>query len=110
MPQRLLQALGSSAGVQVLVGPHASTTPRAALHKTGGDIAVLGACEEMLVHLGSHLARLQEVSGIAYLHEGRLVIQGGSRMVNLASLPALRWPLRFLDTHRHHRHRFDEPQ
>lgn len=110
VPQRLVQALGSSAGIRVLVGPHASTTPRAALHKTGGDIAILGECEEILVHLGSHLAHLQEVSGIAYLHEDRLTIQGGSRMVNLASLPALRWPQRFLDTHRHHHHRFDEPR
>ncbi|QBQ55742.1 TIGR04295 family B12-binding domain-containing radical SAM protein [Nitrosococcus wardiae] len=110
VPQQLVQALGAAAGIRILVGPHASTTPRAALRKVGGDIAVLGECEEVLVQLGSHLSRLQEVSGIAYLHDEQWRVQGGPQMVNLASLPALHWPQHFLSAHRHHHHRFDEPQ
>jgi B12-binding domain/radical SAM domain protein of rhizo-twelve system len=110
VPQQLVQLLGSAAGIRVLVGPHASTTPRAALWKVGGDIAVLGECEEVLVRLGNSLTRLQEVSGIAYFHEDQVVVQGGPQMMNMASLPVLRWPLPFLEQHRHHHHRFDEPQ
>ncbi|MGR6036325.1 MAG: TIGR04295 family B12-binding domain-containing radical SAM protein [Candidatus Nitrosoglobus sp.] len=110
VPQQLVQLLGSATGIRVLVGPHASTTPRTALWKVGGDIAVLGECEEVLVRLGSNLTDLQEVSGIAYLRKDQVVVQGGPQMMNLASLPALRWPISLLEQHQHHHHRFDKLQ
>lgn len=110
VPQQLVQALGAAAGIRIVVGPHASTTPRTTLHKIGGDIAVLGECEQVLVQLGSRWPRLQEVSGIAYWRDEQWVVQGGPQMANLASLPALRWPQHFLSAHGHHHHRFDEPR
>lgn len=110
VPQQLVQLLGSVSGIRVLVGPHGSTTPGAALRKVGADIAVLGECEQVLVQLGSRLANLQKVSGIAYLHQNQVRVQGGPQMVNLTLLPALRWPSSFLKQHQHHHHRFDEPQ
>src|ERR1700758_2376883 len=51
VPQELLATLASVSGIKVAVGPHGSTTPRAALRKLGVDAVVLGECEETLVRL-----------------------------------------------------------
>jgi anaerobic magnesium-protoporphyrin IX monomethyl ester cyclase len=109
IPQQLVRLLDAAAGTRILVGPHPSTTPRVALRKVGAEIAVLGECEEVLVQLGSGKP-LDQVLGITYRQGERLVVQGGSQMVNLVSLPVARWPQVFLDRHWHHHHRFDEPQ
>ncbi|MEX0730372.1 MAG: TIGR04295 family B12-binding domain-containing radical SAM protein [Aquisalimonadaceae bacterium] len=107
VPRELLQTLEDAAGLRVLIGPHSSTTPGAALRKTGADIAVLGESEEVLVHLATD--PLHTVAGIAWLKGGRLMRQGGPRSVDLARLPALHWPRHLISGHAHHHHRFDTP-
>lgn len=107
VPRELLRSLGDAAGCRVLVGPHPSTTPAAALRKTGADIAVLGECEEVLPRLASP-SGLDQVAGIARLREDRLVRQGGRQNVDLTCLPAIHWSRDML--HRHHHHRFDQPR
>src|SRR3569833_4449569 len=51
VPQELVAAVRDLAPLLVGVGPHGSTTPRAALRKLGGDIVVMGECEETLVRI-----------------------------------------------------------
>lgn len=108
IPQDTAESLRPFSGRVALVGPHPSTTPRAALGKTGADIAVLGECEGVLAQLAER--PLEEVNGIAYFRNGEYVRQGHNTATNLADLPALAWPDRFIQRHRHHHHRFDEPQ
>jgi len=108
VPRELAAALDHRAGLRVLIGPHSSTTPGAALRKVGADVAVLGESEEVLVKLGA--TTLDRIDGIAYRHGGGLRVQGSPQTVDLASLPPLRWPRRLLQRHAHHHHRFDRPQ
>lgn len=108
VPAEVLDALGDAAGWRVLAGPHPSSTPRVALEKAGADIAVMGECEETLVRLGER--DLDWVPGVAYYRGGECVTHGPGQTVDLAALPVLTWPQAYLDRHRHHHHRFDEPQ
>lgn len=108
VPQDTAELLRPFSVQLVLVGPHPSTTPWAALRKTGADIAVLGECENVLAQLAER--PLSQVDGIAYFDNGKYVRQGHNIATNLADLPALAWPDQFIQRHRHHHHRFDEPQ
>lgn len=106
--QQLLKSLSAAPGRRVLIGPHPSSTPGAVLRKTGADIAVLGESEEVLLRLGDQ--PLAMLSGVAYFQQGELVVRGARQAVDLGTLPALVWPQTLIDRHRHHHHRFDEPQ
>lgn len=106
VPQALLAAIRPVCGRVVAVGPHGSTTPGATLRKLGADAVVLGESEDVLVRLASE--PWEEVSGLAWLADGRVRRRGGPQTVDLGRLPALKWPQRLLGAHRHHHHRFDE--
>ena len=51
IPQLLCRDMRAAVPRLVMVGPHASTTPRATLRKTGADVVVLGEGEEILPQL-----------------------------------------------------------
>lgn len=108
VPQDTAALLRPFSSQLVLVGPHPSTTPWAALRKTGADIAVLGECEAVLTQLAERPRA--HVDGIAYFAQGQYVRQGHSTATDLAALPALTWPARLIQRHRHHHHRFDDQQ
>jgi anaerobic magnesium-protoporphyrin IX monomethyl ester cyclase len=95
---------GLGAGI-VIVGPHASTTPRATLQKLGADVVVLGECEEILPALAGNW---QTVDSICYSREGAVHVQGTPHAANMAALPALDWPRETITRHAHHHHRFDD--
>ena len=104
IPQELCSLLRPLTDRLVIVGPHASTTPRATLNKLGADVAVLGECEEILPLLNSDLA---DVPSIAY-HDGeQVVVRGPNRAADMKRLPALLWPASTVARHNHHHHRFD---
>ncbi len=105
VPRQTIAALREVAGTVVLVGPHGSTTPAAALRKSGADVVVLGECEEVLPRLAREGLK---TTGIAYRRGAEVVVQGGPQAADMAALPALHWPREFL--HPHHHHRFDEPR
>jgi anaerobic magnesium-protoporphyrin IX monomethyl ester cyclase len=107
VPQALLEALGDLPGVRVVVGPHASTTPRTTLRKLGGDVAVLGEPEEVLPRLAMPRDRWKDIPSIAWRDGDAVRVQGGPHASEMAALPALRWPPPVLARHRHHHHRFD---
>jgi B12-binding domain/radical SAM domain protein of rhizo-twelve system len=107
VPQATLRALRHIPATRIVVGPHASTTPGAALRKLGVDVAVLGECEQTLVDLACDRAEWPGVTSIAYVQDGELRVQGGMRAVDLSSLPALHWSDEDIRAHTHHHHRFD---
>jgi anaerobic magnesium-protoporphyrin IX monomethyl ester cyclase len=112
VPARVARVLRPLTPTLVVVGPHASTTPRAALAKLGADVAVLGECEEVLVRLVDALAAdgregWAKVASIAYPLDGDVVVQGPRASVDLGALPALTWPVGQVRRHTHHHHRFD---
>lgn len=119
VPMQTARALRGFAGRLVVVGPHASTTPRATLRKVGADVAVLGECEETLVSVVEteprEYARLESIAYPADAGSQRapdgsgILVQGRNAAVDMASLPPLYWSGLEVERHRHHHHRFDRP-
>lgn len=104
VPQELCGILRELPARLVVVGPHASTTPRAALQKLGADAVVLGECEEILPQLPGGF---KAASSIAYWEDGKIVVRGPNRASDMKQLPALSWPDAAVARHAHHHHRFD---
>jgi B12-binding domain/radical SAM domain protein of rhizo-twelve system len=104
VPQETISGLRDIAGVVVGVGPHASTTPAAALRKLGADVVVIGECEEILPRLTGDWSPL---ASIAHWEDGKPRIQGSPHAADMQTLPALRWPAATIARHAHHHHRFD---
>ncbi|MBV8926347.1 MAG: TIGR04295 family B12-binding domain-containing radical SAM protein [Bradyrhizobium sp.] len=104
VPQQLTFALRDFAPVLVAVGPHGSTTPRAALKKLAVDFVVMGECEHALLRLADGG---RDFAGLCFAEGGRLRVNGGPQAVNFADQPALDWPVEMVRRHRHHHHRFE---
>lgn len=104
VPCQTVEHIRDVAGTIVGVGPHASTTPRAALKKLGADVVVLGECEEILPQL---TRSWDSVPSICYRAHDGIHVQGSTRSANMSALPALRWGAATIAKHRHHHHRFD---
>jgi anaerobic magnesium-protoporphyrin IX monomethyl ester cyclase len=107
VPQETLAALTGIRATRVVVGPHASTTPGAALRKLGADLAVLGECEDLLPRVSPDRATWGVLPSVAYMNQGSLVVQGTPHAADMTALPALEWTEDDLRRHRHHHHRFD---
>lgn len=108
IPMQTLAAVRDVAGKTIAIGPHASSTPGAALKKLGVDVAVLGECEDVLVALAeTPFGRWSEVPSTARLDGGVAVTSGGKNQSDMKALPPLRWPAAALARHGHHHHRFD---
>jgi B12-binding domain/radical SAM domain protein of rhizo-twelve system len=105
VPQEVLKAVADIGGTLVAVGPHGSTTPRAAHAKLGVDVVVMGECEELLPRLAD-----EPWEGIPSLCFGPLdnpKVNGGPYASRFTDLPALSWPDEWVSRHHHHHHRFD---
>lgn len=110
VPQETLRTLGASAGRTVAVGPHTSTTPRAALSKLGCDVGVMGECEEVVASLAEG-ADLRTLPGVVFRHDDdRIQVNGAPVAAKFTGLPPLSWPAEWVSRHRHHHHRFDLPE
>jgi B12-binding domain/radical SAM domain protein of rhizo-twelve system len=108
VPRQTLAALDAVAPITVAVGPHASSTPRAAVNKLGVDAAVMGECEEVLPRLAdTPRDRWGGISGLCQRESGGIAVQGGTQAADMTRLPALRWPAAAILQHAHHHHRFD---
>ncbi|MDF1586122.1 TIGR04295 family B12-binding domain-containing radical SAM protein [Marinimicrococcus flavescens] len=106
VPMRLVQALDGIGGRTVAVGPHGSTTPRAALRKLGTDAVAMGECEETLRAIAA--GGWEDVPGLALWERGEIRVNGGPQAARFADAPALSWPEEWVRRHRHHHHRFDD--
>lgn len=104
VPQELARAVRELAPMLIAVGPHGSTTPRAALKKLGADIVVMGECEMSLLRLanGEH-----DFPGLCLADGGSLRVNGGPQAVSFKDQPALSWPDEMIRRHHHHHHRFE---
>ena len=106
VPQETLEALDGVGGLKVAVGPHASSTPRAAMSKLAVDVAVMGECEEALVEIADGGA---DIPGTVVRRDGAARVLGGPRATRFTDLPALDWGEEWIRRHEHHHHRFDAP-
>ena len=111
VPARLLHAMGDTAGVRIAIGPHGSTTPRAALAKLPVDVVVMGEAEEPLAQLAAGKPR-EEIGCLAWHgNDGEAVVHGAPFAGRFVDLPPLAWPDAWIARHHHHHHRFDtEPE
>ncbi len=100
VPREAVEGLRDCGGTLIGIGPHASTTPRAALKKLNTDAVILGEPEEVLPQLGADWG---SVPSLCY----RDGVQGGPHASDMKTLPALEWPAETVALHRHHHHRFD---
>ncbi len=107
VPQQMLQAVAAVPGLRIVVGPHASTTPAATLHKLRAHAAVLGECEDVLPRLAAGPEAWRSIESIAWVDQGAVRVQGTPNQTDMSALPALRWSDADLARHRHHHHRFD---
>lgn len=107
VPLSLIRAIDGAAGRIVAVGPHGSTTPRAALGKLGVAAVVMGECEETLCRMAAGAA-WETLPGLA-LHDetGTIRVNGGPQATRFVDLPPLTWPAEWVVRHDHHHHRFD---
>jgi anaerobic magnesium-protoporphyrin IX monomethyl ester cyclase len=106
VPQETFEALDGVGGLKVAVGPHASSTPRAAMRKLSADIAVMGECEEALVEIARGG---RDVPGTVVRRDGAVKVLGGPRATRFVDLPAIEWGEEWIRRHDHHHHRFDAP-
>jgi anaerobic magnesium-protoporphyrin IX monomethyl ester cyclase len=108
VPQETVKRIRSRAGTLVGVGPHASTTPKAALRKLGADLVILGECEEILPKLAEHERQDWDlIPSICYFDSSEPRVQDSPHASDMRSLPYLTWDREFIGKHRHHHHRFD---
>jgi anaerobic magnesium-protoporphyrin IX monomethyl ester cyclase len=107
VPQDTLRSLDGVPAIRIAVGPHASTTPGAALRKLGVDVAVMGECEDVLPRLAAGPEAWRAIGSIAYRDGESLQIQGVPNQCDMSALPALSWDAGDIARHRHHHHRFD---
>lgn len=105
VPQELCFRLRDSAPLLVAVGPHGSSTPRAALRKLAVDIVVMGECEETLARLAG--GAREDVPGTCHAQENEIRVVGGPVAARFVDAPPLAWPDEVVLRHHHHHHRFD---
>ncbi|WP_394844555.1 TIGR04295 family B12-binding domain-containing radical SAM protein [Pendulispora brunnea] len=108
VPGELADAVRDLAEYLIVVGPHASTTPRAVLRKLHADVAVLGECEEVLTALAcTPVSEWDGLSSVALHRDGEEIVHGKPHATDMSKLPALAWPDALVTRHDHHHHRFD---
>src|SRR3954469_32839 len=99
IPQQLAFALRDAARLLVAVGPHGSTTPRAALRKLEVDIVVMGECEETLVRIAGGETR--SLPGTCYREAETIEVIGGPQAARFVDQAPLHWPAEMVARHEH---------
>jgi len=105
VPQQVIEAIRGIGGTLVAVGPHGSTTPRAAYAKLGVDVLVIGECEDLLPRLASE--PWDTIPSLCTGPHDDPRVSGGPYASRFTDLPALSWPQEWITRHYHHHHRFD---
>ena len=108
IPLQLARVIRKYAGTLVIVGPHASATPAAAVHKLQADAALLGEFEDSLSLLCDRPGALPYFFDAA---NPGLFVPGSAvpHEADIRLLPPLNWPGKTIAAHKHHHHRFDTP-
>ncbi len=106
VPRQAVADLRDIGGRLIAIGPHASTTPGAAIRKLDVDGAVIGEPEDVLPRLASE--DWASIDSFAWRDNGAIRVQGGPHITDMAALPVLSWPRESVGLHTHHHHRFDD--
>ena len=107
IPQQWFAGIGGHA-TKVLIGPHGSATPRAAMHKSGADVVIRGESEEALAALASEPWEL--IDGVCFREQGgREHYSPGLGVVEMQSLSALDYANYKVEKHWHRHHVFNQP-
>ena len=104
VPAEWFRAIGGRAK-KVLVGPHSSATPVAAMRKTGADIVIKGECDQVIADLASKPWDL--LDGVCYRDDqGREHVSPGLAVVDMKTLEALDFKNYSVEKHSHRHHVF----
>ena len=107
IPQQWFAGIGGRAA-KVLIGPHGSATPRAALRKSSADVVIRGESEEALAALASEPWEL--IDGVCFRDRGgREHYSPGLGVVDMQSLSALDYANYKVEKHWHRHHVFNQP-
>jgi B12-binding domain/radical SAM domain protein of rhizo-twelve system len=106
VPREWFAGIGGPAQ-KVLIGPHSSATPRAAMRKTGADIVIKGESEDALAALASEPWEM--IDGVCF-HDGhgREHYSQGLAVVDLTTLRALDYSDYPVERHWHRHHVFNQ--
>ena len=108
VPRELIACIRDVAGRVVAIGPHISTTPRAALKKLGADAGVIGEPDDVLPRLvGASPERWGDLTSICFRRDTDITVRGFPNQTDMSTLPALTWPSETIQSHSHHHHRFE---
>jgi B12-binding domain/radical SAM domain protein of rhizo-twelve system len=103
-PQELTRALRDLTPALAAVGPHGSTTPRAALKKLDVNYIVMGECEDSLRRLANGE---DDFAGLCIADSASIRVNGSPQAATFKNQPALNWPTEMIRRHHHHHHRFE---
>jgi anaerobic magnesium-protoporphyrin IX monomethyl ester cyclase len=109
VPRAVVQALDGRGGKLIAVGPHGSVTPGATLRKLGVEAVIRGECEEAILGCAAS-GDVAGVPGAAYRDGDALRLNGPNQATRFIDVPPLAWPDDWIARHRHHHHRFGQPQ
>src|SRR3981189_1037513 len=104
VPQQLTFAFRNAAPALLAVGPHCSTTPRAALTKLQVDGVIMGECETTLLRWANGE---RDIVGTCYRDGADIRVIGGPQAAPFVDQPPLQWPAEMIRRHTHHHHRFE---
>ena len=104
VPAEWFRGIGGRAK-KILVGPHSSATPLAAMRKTGADIVIKGECDQVIADLASQSWDL--LDGVCYRDDqGREHVGAGLAVVDMKTLGALDFKNYSVEKHSHRHHVF----
>ena len=104
VPHQWLRALGHSS-TSVLIGPHGSVTPRAAIEKTGADVVLRGEPDQTLPQLAT--LPWEMIAGCCWRDaQGRFRMTDGLGATDMKAVPMLDYSDYPVERHRHLHHIF----
>ncbi len=104
VPAEWFRGIGGR-GKKVLIGPHSSATPTAAMRKTGADVVIKGECDEVIARLAADPWDM--LDGVCYRDEqGREHISPGLAVVDMKNLGPLDFSEYSVEKHDHRHHVF----
>ncbi len=103
VPMEWFRALGANS-TKVLIGPHASATPRAAMRKTGADVVLKGEPDQAIADLSSR--PWSEIDGCCWRDANGEHIVPTLGTVDMKTLKALDFHNYSVEKHKHRHHVF----
>lgn len=106
VPRQWLGELSGVSGKTVLIGPHGSATPAAALRKTGCDVLLQGEHDQSLPLLAD--TPWENIPGCCWQGESGIHLGQGLGVVEMRALPAIDFSDYPVELHSHKHHVFQE--